>query len=300
MSGASANVSRTRSDFQNKNANHDGSRSGLAQCTPMPLPALGSQRILQGNGTNVGTVISLLCPDKHKLVGENMKCVMDSNSTHWEGDTYCKPLPAALPYNDVNGFRLAVLVSIVSSAIILFMSMAFLTCCLVDCIENSKKKKLGRDARMQHWEEQDHQQEIHRPHDSNKSRNNNNNNNMEKDVTQRNQQDPLLGDSSQTCRCLQQYGYGVIGPSPLLPPLPGHEYNQPLLPPNPKSAQYSCQSQYNQPSGPTLSSNLIQVPATVVWQYGGAQQSSLPRATNQSNRRDINSAKEFSIRIISV
>lgn len=61
-----------------------------AQCTPMPLPALGTQKIIQGNGTNVGTVIALQCPDKHKVVGRELKCVMDTNSTHWVGEIYCK------------------------------------------------------------------------------------------------------------------------------------------------------------------------------------------------------------------
>lgn len=61
-----------------------------AQCSPVPLPALGTQRIIQGNGTTVGTVISLQCPAKHSLVGSEMMCVMDNNSTYWTGETYCK------------------------------------------------------------------------------------------------------------------------------------------------------------------------------------------------------------------
>lgn len=60
------------------------------QCSPVPLPALGTQRIIQGNGTTVGTVISLQCPAKHRLVGSKMMCVMDNNSTYWTGETYCK------------------------------------------------------------------------------------------------------------------------------------------------------------------------------------------------------------------
>lgn len=63
---------------------------GQAQCSPLPLPTLGTQKIIQGNGTNVGTVISLQCPAKHKLVGNELKCVMATNSTHWVGNTYCK------------------------------------------------------------------------------------------------------------------------------------------------------------------------------------------------------------------
>lgn len=61
-----------------------------AQCTPMPQPTLGNHQIIQGNGTNVGTVISLQCPGKHKLVGSDMMCVMGPNSTYWTGDSYCQ------------------------------------------------------------------------------------------------------------------------------------------------------------------------------------------------------------------
>ncbi|KAM9351000.1 sushi domain-containing protein 3 [Symphorus nematophorus] len=116
---------------------HAATRQFQAQCTPMPLPALGTQKIIQGNGTTVGTVISLQCPDKHKLVGKELMCVMGNNSTHWVGETYCKPLS---PYEDY-GFRVAVLASIVSSAIIFLMSVAFITCCLLDCIKEDKRKQ---------------------------------------------------------------------------------------------------------------------------------------------------------------
>lgn len=67
------------------------SAAGHLQCKPMRLPALGTQRIIQGNGTNVGSVISLQCPAKHKLMGKELTCVLDSNSTHWAGwEPFCK------------------------------------------------------------------------------------------------------------------------------------------------------------------------------------------------------------------
>uniref|UniRef100_A0A674NW61 Sushi domain-containing protein n=1 Tax=Takifugu rubripes TaxID=31033 RepID=A0A674NW61_TAKRU len=100
-----------------------------AQCSPVPLPALGTQRIIQGNGTTVGTIISLQCPAKHRLVGSEMMC-----------STAFSRSPALSRYEDF-GFRVAVLASIVSSAIILLMSMAFVTCCLLDCIREDEKKK---------------------------------------------------------------------------------------------------------------------------------------------------------------
>lgn len=51
--------------------------------------------------------------------------------------------PALSPYED-HGFRVAVLASIVSSAIIFLMSVAFITCCLLDCIKEDKEKKEER------------------------------------------------------------------------------------------------------------------------------------------------------------
>lgn len=60
------------------------------QCKPMPLPALGTQKIIQGNGTSVGTVISLQCPDKHELIGNQFMCIMGTNSSHWVGEPYCR------------------------------------------------------------------------------------------------------------------------------------------------------------------------------------------------------------------
>uniref|UniRef100_A0A3Q3EKJ9 Sushi domain-containing protein 3-like n=1 Tax=Labrus bergylta TaxID=56723 RepID=A0A3Q3EKJ9_9LABR len=146
------------------------------QCTPMPLPALGTQKIIQGNGTNVGTIISLQCPAKHKLMGGELTCVLGPNSTQWVGQNYCKPLS---PFEDY-GFRVAVLASIVSSAIIFFMSMAFITCCLLDCIKEDKRKQHESDPDMWQWEEPPQQQEDRRSRYSPKSRNNNNNNTQEK------------------------------------------------------------------------------------------------------------------------
>lgn len=52
-------------------------------------------------------------------------------------------LPAVSPFEDY-GFRVAVLASIVSLAVIFFMSVAFITCCLLDCIREDKRNKHER------------------------------------------------------------------------------------------------------------------------------------------------------------
>lgn len=303
---STADVSRTDTDERTS------SGQAHAQCTPMPLPALGTQRIIQGNGTNVGTVISLQCPAKHRLVGGELMCVMNNNSTHWVGETYCKPLSA---FED-QGFRVAVLASIVSSAIILLMSMAFITCCLLDCIKEDKRKKEESDWQ---WEEQAQQQEDMRSHYTHKGRNNNNNNTQDKVPSLWDTSNPTLCDNMQACRCHQQYAYSparTYGLTPPLSALPGHDYEQPLLPRNPEPAHFSGPPahfsgppahfsdpppQYFGPQSST-SPGRVQVSGAgpgLVWQYGGQQQNSLS-ITDESNMRNSNSAKEFSIRIISV
>ncbi|XP_026187848.1 sushi domain-containing protein 3 [Mastacembelus armatus] len=301
-----ADVSRT--DNTNKD---DWNKSGQpqAQCAPMPLPALGTQRIIQGNGTNVGTVISLQCPAKHRLIGSKLTCVMDTNSTHWVGETYCKPLS---PYEDY-GFRVAVLASIVSSGIILLMSMAFITCCLLNCIKEDKRKKEERESDMWHCEEQTQHQENNRLHYSHKGRNNNNNT-QEKMLSLWDTHNAAICDSMLVCRCHQEYAYGpacTYGSTPTpLAALPGHEYDQPLLHKNPEPAQISGLPQH---PGPPPSPHHTRSPAPVqissegrglIWKHGGGQQRSStgwsPSTTDQSNTRSLNPTTEFSIKIISV
>ncbi|XP_042083221.1 uncharacterized protein LOC102301183 isoform X1 [Haplochromis burtoni] len=280
-----------------------------AQCTPMPQPTLGNHQIIQGNGTNVGTVISLQCPGKHKLVGSDMMCVMGPNSTYWTGDSYCQ----ALSPNDF-GYRVAVVASFVSSGIILFMSVAFITCCLLDCIKEEERKKEENDSDPWQWEEPTPNQENNMSRYSHKGRNNNNNNTQENPLSPWDTAGPTLCDSIRSCRCHQHYAYcpACTNYGPTLPPaaLPGHDYNQPLLRqmPEPDPPQYpgpplsSCQS---------TSPGLVQISAGgsgLVWQYEG-QQSSLSGANlltaDEAPGRNINSnrniyPKELSIRIISV
>ncbi|MED6256726.1 hypothetical protein ATANTOWER_010283 [Ataeniobius toweri] len=169
-----------------------------AQCTPRPLPTVGSQRIIQGNGTNVGTVISLKCPAKHKLVGKDLKCIMGTNSTQWVGETFCQPLS---PYENY-GFRVAVLASIISSGIILLMSVAFITCCLLECTEEDKNKKEGsaREPNGPHLEGQNQRQEDSTSGYSHKGRNNNNNNAEKKALPWWETANPALCDNIQPCR----------------------------------------------------------------------------------------------------
>ncbi|XP_061698388.1 uncharacterized protein LOC133512610 [Syngnathoides biaculeatus] len=119
------------------------------ECPPPPAPRLGNHIINTGNGRSVGTTISLRCPTKHRLVGGELKCVMDANIPRWVGELSCKPLSL---FKD-SGFRVAVLASIVSVGIILIMSMMFITCCILDCVQKNTKKKQSRDSFKIHFED---------------------------------------------------------------------------------------------------------------------------------------------------
>ncbi|XP_034551966.1 uncharacterized protein LOC117821650 [Notolabrus celidotus] len=310
MSAATASIADvSKANFINSDDGRDRSITGQsrAQCAPRPLPALGTHRVIQGNGTNVGTVIFLQCPAKHKLFGGELMCVLLSNSTQWVGEAYCKPLSL---FEDF-GFRIAVLASIVSLAIIFIMSMAFITCCLLDCVKEDKREKQERDPDMWQWTEQAQQPEDNRSHHSHKGRNNNNNNTQEKLFSLWDTGVPAPCDNVQACRYHQQYIYGptsTCGSSSLVSALPGCDYDEPLLPRNQGYAQSTRQPpQYvrrPQSSFQSVSPGPGQIPEVgpgVLWQYGGPQTSlsgGHPPSTDETCTS--NTKKEFSIRIISV
>ncbi|XP_076023331.1 uncharacterized protein susd3 isoform X2 [Genypterus blacodes] len=310
-----ADVSRT--DYTGGRNNRSRSISGRSErlCTPIPLPAKGTHTIIKGNGTNIGTVISLKCPGKHKLMGRELQCVMDSNGTQWMGlgETYCKPLSLVEDF----GFRVAVLASIVSSAIIILLLMAFITCCVNDYLKKDKKNRQERATDLQDLEGQQVQFMRSGRYHKRKNNNNNNNNAQVKLLPEWREHTPVLGGERRACRSHHHSPCGLSGPpsirstGPSAPPLdllPGCDYEQPFLPRLTEPEQlpqqlgpipFSCQSQ---------SSHVIQISTLgsdsgLVWECR-RQEDSLSgpnRATAEEiNTRNIKSAKELSIQIISV
>lgn len=101
-------------------------------------------------------------------------------------------------------------------------------------------------------------------------------------------------------------------PTTPLAALPGHDYNQPLLPQNPEFMQMPGPPEYSglpRASCPARSSGPAQMPVAAaapgsVWQYGrrqGSLSGATPPTMDESSTRNTNpAAKDLSLKIISV
>lgn len=115
-------------------------------CAQLQPPPRGTMQVLRGNGTAAGTMLVFHCPSGHQMLGSGLlTCIWKGSLAEWSSDVpVCKSLPAHQTF----GFRVAVVASIVSSAIILLMSMAFLTCCLMRCVKRREQQRADRAAQL--------------------------------------------------------------------------------------------------------------------------------------------------------
>ncbi|KAF6328209.1 sushi domain containing 3 [Rhinolophus ferrumequinum] len=117
--------------------------NSTGKCTQVQPPPRGTLQVLRGDGISVGTVIVFHCPTGHQMVGSGLlTCAWKESFAEWSSGTpVCKSVIA----HETFGFKVAVIASIVSCAIILLMSMAFLTCCLLKCVKRREQRRLDRD-----------------------------------------------------------------------------------------------------------------------------------------------------------
>ncbi|XP_070256968.1 sushi domain-containing protein 3 [Myotis yumanensis] len=115
-------------------------------CTQVRPPQRGTLQVLRGDGASVGTVIVFHCPSGHQMVGSGLlACTWKGSVAEWSSGT---PVCKAVTPHETFGFRVAVIASIVSCAIILLMSMAFLTCCLLKCVKRTEQRRFDRAAQL--------------------------------------------------------------------------------------------------------------------------------------------------------
>ncbi|KAM4877779.1 sushi domain-containing protein 3 [Thomomys bottae] len=115
-------------------------------CAQLQPPPRGTLQILRGDGTSVGTVLVFHCPSGHQMVGSGLlTCAWKGNIADWSSGT---PVCKSVPPHETFGFKVAVIASIVSCAIILLMSVAFLTCCLLKCVKRSEQQRSNRTAQL--------------------------------------------------------------------------------------------------------------------------------------------------------
>ncbi|XP_017577845.1 uncharacterized protein LOC108442355 [Pygocentrus nattereri] len=232
MASFNASVSEeTKSKVAQDDANRTRNQTG--QCAPMQSPVLGTLKLVAGNGTSVGTVMTLQCPYKHRVVGGGrLSCVQDSNTALWSGGVpECRPVSR---YED-EGFRLALLASIISSAIIIFMSIIFITSCLVKRVRKEERRRMERERRKRedaaYWQHME-QQEMTEDFYSQKGRNNNNNNSKQPQCTPQpihqavaDIQPRTFSDQKAACRYHQQdYHLSIHSSQPHLKAMPPASY----------------------------------------------------------------------------
>nr|KAF6487753.1 sushi domain containing 3 [Rousettus aegyptiacus] len=118
----------------------------LGTCIQVRPPSGGTIQVLRGDGTSVGTVIVFHCPTGHQMVGSGLlTCVWKGSVAEWSSGT---PVCKSMMPHETFGFKVAVIASIVSCAIILLMSMAFLTCCLLKCMKRSEQRHFDRASQL--------------------------------------------------------------------------------------------------------------------------------------------------------
>ncbi|XP_041441813.1 uncharacterized protein LOC108704362 [Xenopus laevis] len=101
---------------------------GPALCPSVLSPLDGSFHVAEGTGRSVGSLVLFRCQQGFQLIGSGkVRCLLREETPQWSEP---QPQCEAIPQDYHRGFRLAVIVSLVSCLIILTMCVFFMLCCV--------------------------------------------------------------------------------------------------------------------------------------------------------------------------
>ncbi|XP_074123940.1 uncharacterized protein LOC141543039 isoform X2 [Sminthopsis crassicaudata] len=100
-----------------------------AQCTRLLPPPFGSYNVEKGSGCSLGSVVVFSCQVGYQLIGNRTTiCLLGNNGTIWSHpEPQCEEV---IPNPPNHGNQGAVIISLISGAIILAISISFVMCCL--------------------------------------------------------------------------------------------------------------------------------------------------------------------------
>ncbi|XP_056425914.1 uncharacterized protein LOC130367518 [Hyla sarda] len=104
------------------------SSSGAARCPALSAPSGGSFHVFAAAERSLGSVALFSCQDGFQLLGHyKLKCQKKGDGLQW---SHQEPQCQAISLTSHKGFRLAVIISLVSCFIIITMFVAFTVCCV--------------------------------------------------------------------------------------------------------------------------------------------------------------------------
>ncbi|XP_075061536.1 sushi domain-containing protein 3-like isoform X2 [Mixophyes fleayi] len=140
--------SSTSADIGNKTLKGESpiaqNSSAPALCPVLSAPPCGYVHMSGGAGRELGSIALFHCQEGYQLLGRGeLRCHRRGDALQW---SHPQPQCKALPQTSHKGFRLAVVISLVTCFIVVTMFVSFTVC----CIQEKQRRLLETSAR---WRE---------------------------------------------------------------------------------------------------------------------------------------------------